>query len=225
MIPLLLPPLAAGGGDAPVMGAGGSGGRWLKLGRLFILLLIICLDTKLTTIIMTQLGIEPRPQSRYPRGTSKPVLASQPSVGCPEPSYSLCSRYEDLEFEGMAVMCPTSVFEIFNGTICRGDFACGDDLRGTMRCQTVGTPAERPVQRTASFSQSTLPRRRVGALGAEVMAARSGTDSYVLWSASFSVWSKLELDTQAVDSKGRRTFHFASTGPHRPKQVLFPPVK
>ena len=88
-------------------------------------LLMICLDTKLTTIIMTQLGMAPNPQRRYPRGTRRPAFASQPSMGWLELLSSLTSRYRDSEFEGMAVMSLTSVVVMFRGTMCSGVLSCG----------------------------------------------------------------------------------------------------
>jgi hypothetical protein len=77
----------------------------------------------------------------------------------------------------MEVICPTFVVEMFSGTMWRGVLACGDVLRGTLKCQTLGRPAERAAQSTASFSQSTLPRWSVGAEGDAGSAARRGTDS------------------------------------------------
>lgn len=122
----------------------------------------------------------------------------------------------------MAVMWLTSVVEMFKGTMCSGVLACGEDLRGTMKCHTVGRPADRAVQRTDSLSQSTLPKRNVGASGRVESEERIGTDSYnsmlavIQCGQSSSSCSCIELE---------RTFHFASIVPHRPKQVLFPPVK
>lgn len=94
----------------------------------------------------------------------------------------------------MAVMWLTSVVEMFRGTMCSGVLPCGEDLRGTMKCQTVGRPAERAVQRTDSFSQSTLPKRRVGASGRVESEDRIGTDSYISALAPLTLWSKIERE-------------------------------
>ncbi len=107
----------------------------------------------------------------------RPYCASHPSIGWVELVSSLNSRYRDLEFEGMEVICPTSVVLMFRGMMCSGVLPCGEDLRGTMKCQTVGRPAESAVQSTDSFSQSTFPRRNVGPSGLVDSEDRMGTDS------------------------------------------------
>ena len=63
-----------------------------------------------------------------------------------------------------------------------------------MKCQIAGRPAERAVQRTDSFSQSTLPKRRVGASGRVESEDRMGTDSYISALAPLALWSKPVLE-------------------------------
>lgn len=94
---------------------------------------MICLEMKEMPIIISQLGVLPKPHMTYPNGTRRPNLASQPSKGWTAPSYSAKSRYRDLLASGIERISAVVTLEMFKGTMCSGTLACGSVFRGTLK--------------------------------------------------------------------------------------------